>query len=70
MSAQKKFFKPALRKTMTDSMHPVIQQITQIRRVTERSYGMLPPPAPRPPEEVRQELAKHPAQPVGSADAI
>lgn len=39
---------------------------------TLQAYGMKPAdyPPPRPPEEVRQELANQPAQAIGSADAI
>lgn len=52
--------------------HPAIEQL-RVMRTTRQAYG-LPAPAPElpplPPDELRQLLNNHPAQPEGSADAI
>ena len=59
-------------------LHPVFAQIV---RTTQQAYGMPTMPPPRSPEEVRllldnrktnfrQPQDKHPAPPIGSADAI
>lgn len=59
-----------IRTIVTDHHHPVIAQHQRLMRTTAQNYGLPPPPPPWPPEKVRQLLDHHPAQPIGSADAI